>query len=1373
MAQDPLEELMRRRAAAISPSVDPLEELIRRRDLMKNTAMPAIMEDDPFAMQRTRRGTGQLEPVRIEAKAPNKFEMAAAKLRPPVGNDKDLTDKQRMQVERAKAFRGYTEDVAAQVAGQPERTFYRAAVGLSKFINPKGTAELSEKMRKVEEATKPKTKLGKGARVASEIAQYLPFGMVSGTVLAGLESSASPETSLANIMSNKLGAGDIGDPRIRAALDMALIPLIGKTVGAAVPYAAQGAGKVIGGARNLANALDFGEGMTRGLAEGAAEAVEAAAPSLRSFGPTPAQAQRAARGQSKSSTRHVREKVSDAEVGAYLAEDGVESVVWKAIIEDAGGDRARLAKINGQIKSLLAAKKKAGAAGAEEIAPAASQVLPKEAPVAPRVPAALSDEAQSSYEAYLANLPPETALEAALAQGTASVAKRRGRPPKAPPTPEELAAQAALPPKKRGRPRKTEAEQPALEIPEAAAGEDPSRLSSAFATAPAGAIGGAMSGEEGDTQSTITRGVLGALAAGAGGAALYKMFPRAGAATKAVKEIPEIYAPRAATLAEQFDPATYTNVARFSENPRVQDRLLAATEEMVRAKDVPLRTAAGRLREPETLDAMRRRVAADMGIDVKDVATRTKSGETLGRDDMLRVKTALDMAMDEETALALKLKNQDFGSVGMTKQELAAEERLLRTSLARVEADRRALMEVFSSQRTTKGQDFNALKAMSLRNFDPAAWEVQLERYAKRPLTQEERIAARAAAAEKNADKLMQLGNDVKKSTFREKIGAYFQANLLTSPATQVANVGGNVTEAAMEIAKDAPATLIDRLLSIKTGIRTKDFNPKATMDASFKGVADGVKQYGSVMRGEVLPNQALTDMPRQVNFDSPILDAYVKGVLRSLSATDNVFRKMALYRANAEQARVIAKAEKLLPSSDEYAKRVQELIAKPTVEMEANAIAAADFATFQTDSKLARAASSLSNAGGGAGKLLFPFTRTPANIVMQTGYHYTPLALAGELKNMSKLLLSKRPESLAEKQALVRIQRQISENLGRASVGTAALALGYKLAERGLMTGFFPEDQRTRDEWEPQGKLEGAAKIGGMWTQVNRLSPLGNLMQIGAAMHEARKTPGETLLEKGKTLLATGTAPLRTVAELPMVSNVKDLIEMGTHFGQEEFVDAGAQISARTATGLVPLSSLIRATGRAIDRTQRETKGATPLETIGNEILAQVPGFSKTLPEKVDPLGTALRREGSPLSAIFSPITMRTALTDVNPLRAEMARTGAVAGRIKREEGETGQQFAEREKMTGGAIATVMSAISQTPGYQQLSAMPTDSLRRLLEQSGQNTSKISDDKIRARVQGYLLEQAMEQTKTLIAEERARLRAVPSSAKALVRSITR
>ena len=1391
---------------------------------IKDSALSPLLEDPLLTAGRStagigpRRGMGQLAPVVTTAKAPTAFERATAAMRPfgnPEGEDA-LTDEQRAQRERAKTFLDYSEDLSAQVAGQPERTFYRAATGLSKFINPKGTAELSGKLREVEEATKPKTKLSKGVRIASEIGQYLPFGLVGGSVLAGLESAASSDASLANKLSNSLGAGDIGDPRIRAALDAALIPLIGKTIGVAAPYVGEGIGRTVGGARSLAKTLDFGEGMTRGISEGAREAVDVATPNLKGYGPTPAQTQRAAAASAAYDKgladearsivldlgykiddatpgavrrRPVSEMASDADVKKYLA-DRDEGAAWKAIRDEATTGKERKA-IDAEIKALLTARKQAGASTPTKTGQAAASP-------------ALSAEAQASYEAYLANLPPEAAsstgstissrVQNAIAEAAATVAKKpRGRPPKAPPTPEELAAAAALPPKKRGRPRSVPAEQPALDIPEGTAavaegvrprsGATSPRLTSTLGGAVAGGAGGVLTAEPGDTQSALTRGVLGALAGGAGGAMLGKMLPEAGAASRVSKEIPEIYGTRAATLAEDFDPATYTNVARFSDDPRVQDRLLAATEEMVRTKDVPLRTASGRLREPETLDAMRRRVAADMGIDVKDVAIRTKSGEPLGRDDMLRVKTALDMAMDEETTLAIKLANKEYGTVGMSAEALAAEEQLLRTNLNRVEADRRALMDVFSSQRTMKGQDFNALKAMSLRNFDPAAWAVQLERYAQRPLTQKESITARAAAAEKNGDKLMELAGEVKKSTFPQKLGAYFQTNLLTAPSTQISNIGGGVTGTALDIAKDAPAALIDRLFSIKTGVRTKDFNPIAIMDASFKGAGTGLKEFGPVMRGKVLPGQSLTDVPRNVNFDTYLLDKYVKIIQRTLSATDNVFRKSSLYRANAEQARVIAKAEKL--TGDAYTKRVEELTIRPSPEMEVNSIAAADFVTFQSDSKLARLASSAANSGGGYGKLFIPFSRTPANIAMQTGYSYTPLAYAGEARNMLKLLKAERPTNAKERQALSNLQREISEGIGRGTVGWAAIKIGHELAKRGRMTGFFPKDQRTRDEWAADRKTEGAVKIFDTWVQVNRLSPLGNLMQIGASMYDEEEAAKDTtLLEKGKNIAATATAPFRTVAELPMVSNLKDVIEIADKFGEDEAVDAFARIGARTAGGLLPFSSLTSTVGRVIDPIQRETKGATGLETAGNEMLARNfilkaltdrVGLSNPLPlpEKVDPLGTVMQREGGLLSTIFSPVTRTTSLNEVNPLRGEMARTGAVAGRIKREKDETGQEFAERQKMTGAAIATIMSAVTKTPGYQQINTLPTGTLRQLLEQAGENTANLSDERIRARVQGYLLEQAMEQTKTLISEQRAKGEAVPSAAKGLIKSIVR
>lgn len=876
---------------------------------------------------------------------------------------------------------------------------------------------------------------------------------------------------------------------------------------------------------------------------------------------------------------------------------------------------------------------------------------------------------------------------------------------------------------------------------------------SALGGAAAGGTIGALSAEPGDKDSAFMRGLLGAAAGGFAGA---KLGGIGGKGVKAAEVAPEIFPPRATPLTGPVNPELYTNAAKFSESPTVQQRLLDATEEMVRNKTVPLRLESGRLAEPETFDALRQRVAKDLNLDVSEIATRTKRGEALTRDDMLRVKTALDKVMDEEDALNLKIRNKDYGSA----EDLA----MLQTQLNRIEGDRRALMEAFTTHRTETARNLSALRIASLRNFDPVAWEENLKKFAQRELTDAERTAVRAAAKDKDAQALTQLAAQVRKSTLGEKLGAMFQTNILTSAATHVANIGGNMTALALDQLKNAPAAVLDRLISLKTGVRTKSFNPAEAFRASMEGASKGVKEFGPIMRGELTPGLKLGEVPREVNWGDGILGSvmnkYTNMVGRSLSAEDNVFKNVVAQNSLNEQARVLAKAEKL--TGEAFKNRVAELIANPTDEMALNAKTAADFVTFQGDSKLVQTAQSLRRSMGLPGTVLFPFVKTPVNIAIQTAYHYTPLAWIGELKNLGKVLLGKEPNA--------NLQRSVVEAYGRGSVGAGAMMLGYELAKNGKMTGFFPARQRERDEWEQQGKMEGSVKHKNTWVQVNRLSPLGNLMQIGAAIYDMQHNPDAN---PWLTTAGAALAPLRTVAELPMASNLKDLIDAGMSAGSENPEDAVAslmQIGSRSVTGFVPFAGAIRSVGRVMDPTVRETKDPSQLQQFKNQLKAQIPGLSKTLPEKVEPMGTVVQREGG-LMNLINPIQTRQSLADLNPLRGEMSRVGAVAGRIKREKTESGEAFAEREKQTGSTIARVMQAVMASPQYQAIPLMNVGGLRSLLQQAGQSTESLTDDQLRQRVQRLVLESAMSQTKTALSQ--ARPQPIPSAARSLVKSLAR
>jgi hypothetical protein len=835
--------------------------------------------------------------------------------------------------------------------------------------------------------------------------------------------------------------------------------------------------------------------------------------------------------------------------------------------------------------------------------------------------------------------------------------------------------------------------------------------------------------------------------------------------------------PRATPLTEAIDPESYVNVPRFSADPAVQDRIRAAAAKAVEEVNIPLRTtaddvAAGRatrvgvLREQESLESVRQKVAEELNLDPADIVTRAKDGKPLDRFDLLTVRNALMDATAEEDAILKRLADKN-------NPPLADEIDELRGRYARVSGERNALFEALSIGRTQQGRDLNALKIAARQTFDPLVWEARLTELAKRPLTEAEKVDLRRAVDNQDQGELFRLAQVMREATTKEKFVALFKAGMLSAPRTYLSNAFGNAAMAGMETAKEVPAAFFDTLLGAFTGQRSKYFDPQAILSASKKGAISGVEDAKRVLRGQV-PRNMQTDLPREINFNSRILDVYSKTVFRSLSATDQFFRNMAIARSLDEQARVLARSEGL--KGEAFTARVAELVERPTDAMSGRAIADAEIATFQDDGTLARGALLArrglnSVTGGVGGDLLFPFAKTPANIAQRI-IDYSPINLVRQMGKVVQL-------SLRGKGEVAKAQKDIVEQLGRFSIGTAALYAGYALAKEGMMTGFFPDNQRERDEWEQQGKIEGAMKVGSdsPWIQVSKYSPIGNLMQIGAQMYNLEVNPRVDLFERG---IGAATAPFRAVAELPMVANVNDLIKAFQAAGGPETAESLTRVAGRFAGGLIPGSGLLRSVAAGTDPYVRETRGATAGETVKQQVQAAIPGARGSLPVRVDPLGRPQQQYFGLLGSLTSPSQVREDLTRKDPVRAELARTGAVVGRIERQRTETGEQYAKREQLVGRAISRHLQNVMRTPEYAEIGRMDVREARQMLEQYAAqmgtveriDIGKISDDRIRARLQGLVLQQQAARVKSAITRATSSARGTPSSRRA-VESILR
>lgn len=842
---------------------------------------------------------------------------------------------------------------------------------------------------------------------------------------------------------------------------------------------------------------------------------------------------------------------------------------------------------------------------------------------------------------------------------------------------------------------------------------------------------------------------------------------------------------RAQPLMQPSEIEGVVNFKTFSEDPVVQDRMKAAASKFVSEVETPLRVTqsdkaqgrfpgkkVGDLVNSESLDEVREKVAADLALNPAELVERTKNGERLDRFDLLRVRTAINDVLAEEDALFKQL-----DSKSLTDDETAK----VNFRLSQLDQERNALMETFTTQRTGTARDLNALKATALRTADPIAWIARAQKLAQRPLSDAERAAIREAADLKDLEKLNQIASDLQKFTWQDKFRSLYTSGLLTAPKTYAANILGNTAMAGLETAKEFPATFFDRVLSAWTGVETKSLSSLNPITMA-KVSADGAKKGGDnairVAKGE-RPADAPLELSREVRYDNKFLDWYTRVVSRSLSAPDQFFRGMATVRSLDEQARAMAKAEKL--TGDAFTQRVNELRARPTDEMAMRSVADAEIATFQENSALARAAEGardfLNKAPGGIlGDILIPFRRTPANIAKRI-YEYSVLN-AVSLKNL------KRAQDVLLRRIGADEQREFVNALGRASVGSGIIGLGYILASEGRMTGFFPTTQRERDAWDQQGKLEGALKIDDKspWVQVAKYSPFGNLLQVGAQMYNIDQDLEVTPLG-AKWITANVTAPLKSAVELPMVANINDLIDVGRTFGTAESGEAAMKIAGRTATGLLPFAGLARAVTGGIDPYVRETKAPTVPGSLKAQVMNVIPGVSQKLPPRVDPLGKIQERPYGLLGSIFAPSQIREDVTKTDPVVGELARTGAVVGRLERGKQETPDQYAMREQVVGNAVRTALAnVIARDPQYRALGNVDPARARLLMEAYNQtrnpdeqiDVSRLSDERIVARLQGNYLERQAENVKNLISRmSRRGQQKLPSNIESAMKAVIR
>jgi hypothetical protein len=357
------------------------------------------------------------------------------------------------------------------------------------------------------------------------------------------------------------------------------------------------------------------------------------------------------------------------------------------------------------------------------------------------------------------------------------------------------------------------------------------------------------------------------------------------------------------------------------------------------------------------------------------------------------------------------------------------------------------------------------------------------------------------------------------------------------------------------------------------------------------------VRNYSS------LSSQSL-DLSGNVGRAVDLLGNTVRMPTRALQAEDEFFKAIG-YRMELNALAYRQGMQEGL-SGNALAKKMQEIIQNPPKELHMAAIDAARYQTF-TDPLTGPIARAISKSTDPAIRVLFPFVRTPVNL-LKFGMERTPLApFVGRWRADIAAGGARRDLALA-----------------RMSLGSMLGATTADLTMSGVITGGGPSDPDMRAAWMRKYKPY-SIRIGSKWYAYNRIEPLGMVLGIAADASTIMSQVGE--LDASTLAKAVSIAFAKNVSSktwLRSLSEVVNAVSDPDRYGGRWVQNLAGTI---IPTGVAQINRTY------FDPVLREAR------SIVDGIKARIPGYSNDLPPRRNLWGEPIVLGGGLGPDIVSPI--------------------------------------------------------------------------------------------------------------------------------------
>lgn len=853
----------------------------------------------------------------------------------------------------------------------------------------------------------------------------------------------------------------------------------------------------------------------------------------------------------------------------------------------------------------------------------------------------------------------------------------------------------------------------------------------------------------------------------------------------------------------------YYNDRKYSFlGPESEDKFIALTEQKV----AELRAAGRDPRTPIPQSAIRRGAQDILPFTLEQIARKgLKKGESLTAVEYEAAKNYMQQLVEESVAVDRRVnairaaQNGGPQAVGADGAVIAPEQlgQALTIESARamqLDKDVSGLLEIVTQSRSNKGRDLAYLKMVSQQGWDTDYWLARANRTSGGVATSAQigevsGIVVRGQQAEAAGDMAGQrqaridLAQAMGRLTVTPWVDALLmarKAGLLSGVKTIARNASSNTINLGLEEAVNVIGVVPDAFLSMWTGRRTVFAREaagigRAVRESMTRGIGEARE---TMLYGMPLDQLAALDIPSEVNTPSRALNTYVNGIMRFQGAQDRVFKAYALRRSLDSQARSIAleaaNAPGPRPSNAILDAHARYLADNPTEAMMFEAIADAEFATFQNDTAISdmiagfKAAGRRYDAKTGrntgsriiAGMDLFmPFTKTPASIGARVMDYTVGTGTIHAARKRGKRLQRENAQannpnrSQAQRASAPPVewmtreeQRAISKGLSRQAIGATLIWYGQYLYGEGRLTGTDQMDRR--EENSAAGRQGNSIKVGDEWVPLNPFSPVGNLLTLGATMARDGSSTG---IDQS---VRTATQVLALMLDQPFTQGAKQFVEVAGDTGgrkMNRFIGgvAGSVIPSIVNEGAMFLDP--SGDARAVDYS---SAGAA----IGQSIQARLPLARHGLPTRYTGLGDA--QDANTGWRALAAGAGRFARENYDPVAREVLTSGASLPRledaigIERGRADAPLTLAEQQeylRLRGAAARQgVMSTLSD-PAYQGL--MP-DAQRDRIDRDIKTRERMAKDQFLSPAMRAILAERLNQADEDARNGRGRRRAV-------------